>query len=119
MVTVGCLSATAAPIASVLAKRSTLLTHIRRLLEERPGADDKRSRALARQIVFGAPARTGATAQSATDWSEARLASIIQANIAADHAAWRLVDVGRWQISATEARALELMDCLSSARVLA
>jgi hypothetical protein len=111
MVSAGCMSATAVPLASLLPNGQTLVSRIRLLLEQRAG-HDRQARALAREIVFGASGQS-----SGKRWSEAQLARTIRANIVADHEAGRVVDMGCLQISATEARALELMRCLSSARV--
>jgi hypothetical protein len=104
------LLALCAPAAGLASESASLIGRIRQLLEYPPRRGG-RPLALAKEIVFGA---SNAVA-TGTIWSEAQLASTIRANIAADYLAGRIVDENFWQISATEARALELMRCLASA----
>ncbi len=104
------LLALCAPIAGVPFESGNLIGRIRHLLKHPPRRGG-RQLALAKEIVFG----TSDPAVIRTIWSEAQLASTIRANIAADYLAGRIVDENFWQISATEARALELMRCLASA----
>jgi hypothetical protein len=96
------MSVAGAKTAYVTPGSQTLIAHIRRALRQRR---DREQLALAREIVFGSAKRTSTRAC----WSDEQLAHAIRANIAADHEAGRVVDAGRWQISVTESRALELM----------
>jgi hypothetical protein len=110
-VVTGCASALMAAAACVTprARRPTLIGRIRELLE-RPARHDTQLVALARQVVGGPELDL-----SRQRWSEARLARAIRANIVADHAMGRIVDEGRWQLSATEAYTLRLMRRLEAA----
>ena len=104
------LLALCAPVTGLWFASGSLIGRIRQLLEHPPRRGG-RQLTLAKEIVFG----SSDAAATRTIWSEAQLASTIRANIAADYLAGRIVDENFWQISATEARALELMRCLPSA----
>jgi hypothetical protein len=99
-----CAPAAALPFAS-----NSLIRRIRHLLED-PRSGSRSQLALARAIVFGDSPLT----VSFGTWSDARIASTMRANVAADYLAGRIVDENFWQISATEARALALMRSLPS-----